>query len=146
MFKGVLGLVENGIPKSAEGTPLTEVQRKNIDDQKLRDLKAKNYLFQALDHSFLDSILNKDTINDIWDSLKQNYQGTSWVKRAQLQALRKEFEILHMKEGESVNDYFARTLTIANKMKANSDNKGDVAVVEKILWSMTPIYHLLYPC
>ena len=69
--------MENGIPKSAEGTPLTEVQRKNIDDQKLRDLKAKNYLFQALDHSFLDSILNKDTINDIWDSLKQNYQGTS---------------------------------------------------------------------
>nr|KYP33374.1 Retrovirus-related Pol polyprotein from transposon TNT 1-94 [Cajanus cajan] len=43
-----------------------------------------------------------------------------------------------MKEGESVNDYFARTLTIANKMKANREDKGDVAVVEKILRSMTP--------
>lgn len=37
-----------------------------------------------------------------------------------------------MKAGESVNEYFARTLSIANKMKANGEDKGDVAVVEKI--------------
>ena len=49
--------------------------------------------------------------------MKQKYQGSTRVKRAQLQALRKEFEVLQMKEGESVDAYFARTLTIANKMK-----------------------------
>ncbi|RVW15316.1 hypothetical protein CK203_085576 [Vitis vinifera] len=43
-----------------------------------------------------------------------------------------------MKEGEFMNEYFAQTLTIANKMKANGENKGDVIVVEKILRSMTP--------
>jgi len=46
-----------------------------------------------------------------------------------------------MKEGEFVNDYFAQTLTISNKMKANDENKGDVVVVvvvEKILRSVTP--------
>ena len=53
--------------------------------------------------------------------MKKKYQGTARVKRAQLQVLRKEFEILHMKEGESVNDYFARTLSIANKMTHNFD-------------------------
>jgi len=42
-----------------------------------------------------------------------------------------------MKQGESVNEYFARILTITNKMKANGENKGDVAVVEKILRFMT---------
>jgi hypothetical protein len=36
-----------------------------------------------------------------------------------------------------VNDYFAWALTIANKMKANGENKGDTAVVEKILRSLT---------
>jgi hypothetical protein len=69
--------------------------------------------------------------------MKQKFQGTTRVKRALLQALRKEFEILHMKAGESVNEYFARTLTIANKMKANGENKGDTVVVEKILRSLT---------
>ena len=101
-------------------------------------MKAKNYLFQALDRSILETILKKDTTKNIWDSLKQKYQGTTRVKRAHLQALRKEFELLHMKAGESVNEYFAQTLTIANKMKANGENKGDVIVVEKILRSMTP--------
>ncbi|CAL2266676.1 unnamed protein product [Prunus armeniaca] len=51
--------------------------------------------------------------------------GTTRVKCAQLQALQKEFEILHMKAGETVNEYFARTLTIANKRKAKHETLGD---------------------
>ena len=101
-------------------------------------MKVKNYLFQALDRSILETILNKDTAKNIWDSMKQKYQDSTRVKRAHLQALRKEFEMLHMKARESVNEYFARTLSIANKMKINGENKGDVKVVEKILRSMTP--------
>ena len=57
------GLVENGIPAVAEG--LTDAQRKNIEDQKLKNLKAKNYLFQAIDRSVLQTILNKDTTKNI---------------------------------------------------------------------------------
>ena len=67
--------MENGIPVVVEG--LTDAQRKNIKDQKLKDLKAKNYLFQAIDRSVLERILNKDTAKNIWDSLKQKYQGTT---------------------------------------------------------------------
>ena len=67
--------MENGIPAATEG--LTDAQRKNIEDQKLKDLKAKNYLFQAIDRSILQTILNKDTTKNIWDSLKQKYQGTT---------------------------------------------------------------------
>lgn len=97
-------IVENGVPQ--EDAALTDVERKVLADQKLKDLRAKNYLFQAIDHAVLETILTKDTAKGIWDSLKQKYQGNVRVKRAQLQALRKDFEILHMKEGESVNDFF----------------------------------------
>ena len=71
------GLVENGVPAVAEGAVLTDVQRKHIEDQQLKDLKAKNYLFQALDRSILETILNKKTAKDIWDSMKQKFQGTT---------------------------------------------------------------------
>jgi len=64
--------------------------------------------------------------------MKQKFQGTTRVKLAHLQTFRKEFEILHMKAGELVNEYFTKTFTIVNKMKANGENKGDIAVVEKI--------------
>lgn len=42
-------LLEAGIPAAAEGVELTEAQQKSIADQKLKDLKVKNYLFQAID-------------------------------------------------------------------------------------------------
>ena len=63
VFKRVL--VENGIPTAAKGVVLTYAQRKNIEDQKLKDLEAKNYLFQALDCSILETIINKDTSKHI---------------------------------------------------------------------------------
>ena len=63
-------LVETGITTAAEGTDLSKAQKKAIDEQKLKDLKAKNYMFQAIDHLILETILKKDTTKDIWDSLK----------------------------------------------------------------------------
>ncbi|KAG8474313.1 hypothetical protein CXB51_033967 [Gossypium anomalum] len=130
-------LVEIRISAAPVGTTLTEAQQRQFDEQRLNGLKAKNYLFQALDRSILEMILKKETSKDIWYSVKKKYQGSTRVKRAQLHALRKAFETLHMKAGETVNDYFTRTLTIANKMKANGENKSDRVVVEKILRSMT---------
>lgn len=45
--------------------------------------------------------------------------------------------MLNMKVGESVNEYFARTLTLVNKLRANRGKIDDVGVIEKILRSMT---------
>ena len=42
-----------------------------------------------------------------------------------------------MKVGEIKNEYFARTLTIANKMKANGETLGDVSIIENFLRSLT---------
>ena len=85
----------------------------------------------------METILNRDTSKGIWDSMKQKYQGSTKLKRAQLQALRRDFETLHMKEGETVNNYFGRTLTIANKMKTHGDSMSQTIINEKVLRSMT---------
>jgi RNase H-fold protein (predicted Holliday junction resolvase) len=42
-----------------------------------------------------------------------------------------------MKEGEKVNEYFARTLIIANKMKTHGEKMEQSVIIEKILRSMT---------
>ena len=55
------GLVENGIKEPKKDEVLTEVQLKNLEADKLKDLKAKNYLFQAIDRAILETILKKDT-------------------------------------------------------------------------------------
>lgn len=98
-------VVEFGVATPVVGELLTDTQQKELEGLKLKDLKAKNYLFQAIDQSILETILNKETSNDIWDSMKKKYQGSSKVKRAQLQALRKDFQTLQMNDDESVTSY-----------------------------------------
>ncbi|KAB2609997.1 hypothetical protein D8674_040817 [Pyrus ussuriensis x Pyrus communis] len=75
--------------------------------------------------------------------LKKKYQGSARVKRAQLQALKRDFESLQMKNGESVMEYFARTMGIANKMRIYGDMLDDGSIVEKILRSMAPKFNYI---
>uniref|UniRef100_A0A151UGG2 Retrovirus-related Pol polyprotein from transposon TNT 1-94 n=2 Tax=Cajanus cajan TaxID=3821 RepID=A0A151UGG2_CAJCA len=115
-----------------------EAQRKSVEEAKLKDLKVKNFLFQAIDREILETILDKGTSKAIWRSMQQKYQGSTKVKRAQLQALRREFELLAMKEGEKVDNYLGRTLNVVNKMKSNGEAmEQSTTVVSKILRSLT---------
>ncbi|XP_027910314.1 uncharacterized protein LOC114169374 [Vigna unguiculata] len=112
-------LVEDGIPTL--GATSTEVQRKSVANAQLKDLKVKNFLFQAIDREILETILDKSTSQAIWRSMQQKYQGSTRVKRDQLQDLRREFALLAIKDGEKVDSYLGRTLSVVNKMKSNGE-------------------------
>jgi len=68
--------------------------------------------------------------------MQQKYQGSTRVKCTQLQALRREFELLTMKDREKIDNYLRRTL-IVNKMKSNGEVMDSSIVVSKILRSLT---------
>ncbi|GMP36472.1 hypothetical protein CsSME_00008588 [Camellia sinensis var. sinensis] len=133
-------IVEFGVAEPATNIVLTDTQKIELEGRKLKDLKAKNYLFQVINRPILETILSKETAKDIWDSMKQKYLGFARVKRAQLQALRRDFETLQMKNGESVTSYYARTMEISNKMRFHGEKMDDVTIVEKILRSLTPTF------
>ena len=134
--------VSEGISSSAIGTSsASETQRKGVEEAKLKDIKVKNLLFQAIDREIMETILDKSTSKAIWDSMKQKYQGSTKVKKTQLQALRKEFEMLNINEGERIDSFIARTLTMVNKMKVNGENMQSSTVVRKVLRSLTPKFN-----
>jgi hypothetical protein len=70
--------------------------------------------------------------------MKKKYQGSTRVKHAQLQALRRDFETLQMKVGESITNYYVRTMEISNKMRFHGEKMDDGVIVEKILRSLAP--------
>ena len=135
-------LVEIGYTE-ASGSMQTDGQQKKNDEMKLKDLKVKNYLFQAIDRTVLDTILKKDTAKNIWDAMKKKFEGNARVKRSHLQALRREFETLEMRSGEGVTEYFSRVMTVANKMRIYGEDMQDVKVVEKILRSLTEKFNYI---
>ncbi|KAI3708939.1 hypothetical protein L2E82_38547 [Cichorium intybus] len=126
-------VIETGYKEPSEGEQLSAVQQKALDEAKLKDLKARNYLFQSIEKSILKTITQKETTKQLWESMKVKYQGNARVKRAQLQRLRRDFETLEMKMGESVTDYFGRVMVIANDMRNCGEHMDDVKIVEKIL-------------
>lgn len=104
--KEYLELIEPGYVETTSGVVSIKAQRNKNDEMKLKDLKIKNYLFQAIDRTVLDTILKKDTSKDIWDAMKKKFEGNARVKRSHLQALRREFETLEMRSSEGVTEYF----------------------------------------
>lgn len=116
--KELWSLVEEGITVVPQGREPTDAQARVIAAQQLKDKKVKNYLYQAIDREIMETILNDETSKQIWDSMKQKYKGSTRVKRAQLQGLKTELEMLRMKEGETINAYFGKVLSIAKRMKA----------------------------
>ncbi|CAM8923315.1 unnamed protein product [Rhodiola kirilowii] len=134
--KDFWGVIETAISaEAADG--LTAEQKKTQDDLKLKDLKAKNYLFASIDKTILKTISKKATTKDIWDSMMLKCQGNARVKKAQLNRLRRSFEVLMMKQGEPITDYFNRVMIIANEMRSCGEKLKDVKIVEKVLRTLT---------
>ncbi|CAL5202931.1 unnamed protein product [Lathyrus oleraceus] len=69
--------------------------------------------------------------------MKMKCQSNVRVKRDQLNRLRRDFEVLTMKHGESINDYFGRVMTVANDTRNYGEDVSDVKIVEKILRTFT---------
>ncbi|XP_020270667.1 uncharacterized protein LOC109845811 [Asparagus officinalis] len=130
-------VVQTGYKEPGEEEVLSTAYQKALDDAKLKDLKAKNYLFQSIDKSILKTITRKETAKQLWESMKVKYQGNARVQQAQLQRLRRSFKILEMKIGESITDYFRRVMIVANDMRNCGEDMPDVKIVEKVLRTLT---------
>ena len=65
------------------------------------------------------------------------------VKRAQLQALRRDFEVLEMKIAELVTDYFCRVIVVANDIRNYGEDIQDVKIIEKILRTLADKFNYI---
>lgn len=59
-------VVESGYSQPGADEVLTAAQKKTLEEAQLKDLKAKNYLFQSLDKSILKTITQKETSKQLW--------------------------------------------------------------------------------
>ncbi|XP_026440514.1 uncharacterized protein LOC113339436 [Papaver somniferum] len=75
-------------------------------------------------------------VKRVWDSLTSYYKGSDKVKKVRFQTLRKKYELLQMDSTELIKDFFSKTLSLVNEMKANGATIDDTAIIEKILHSL----------
>ncbi|XP_074362350.1 uncharacterized protein LOC141702590 [Apium graveolens] len=75
--------------------------------------------------------------------MKTKCQGNARVKKAQLNRLRRNFEVLEMQRDEPVADYFSRVMIIANDMRNCGEDMHDSKIVEKILRTLTDKWNFI---
>ena len=135
--KGLWSTIETGFEESSSSTVLTAEHAQQLEETKKDDHKVKHYVYQSIDRVTFEQILDRRTSKIIWESMKRKFGGNDRVKKSLLQKLRRDFEVLEMKESESVKKYFTRVLAVTNQMRSNGDIMNDSKVVEKILRTLS---------
>ncbi|KAA8542533.1 hypothetical protein F0562_023685 [Nyssa sinensis] len=77
-----------------------------------------------------------ETPKEIWEKLKEEYEGSQRVKNVKLLTLKREFDMHKMKEREIVKEYVGKLMEIVNKIKLFGEPFPDSKIVEKMLISL----------
>nr|XP_016445062.1 PREDICTED: uncharacterized protein LOC107770284 [Nicotiana tabacum] len=99
--------------------------------------KARNLLYNAISGEEYRKISSCDTAKEMWDKLEVTYEGTSKVKETHINMLVHDYELFHMKEGEYIEEMFARFSKIISDLKAFGKPYSSGDQVRKILRSLT---------
>ena len=114
----------------------TVAQMKNYEDAKSRKPKALTCLHSALSDVIFTRIMACETPKEVWEKLKEEFDGSDRVKAVKLLTLKREFEMLRMKEGDTVKEYSAKLIEIVNKVRLFGETFPDSRVVEKMMISL----------
>ena len=109
-----------------------------LKENKKKDNKALFFIQQAVHESIFSKIAAVTTAREAWLTLQIPYQGSSRVIIVKLQSLRRDFETLYMKSGESVQDFLSRAAAIVNQMRAYGEEVSNQTIVATVLRSLTP--------
>jgi hypothetical protein len=134
-FQDVLEIVNEGVSELA--TKENETQRTLHREQKKKDGKGLFIIHQCVDSNIFEKIIEEETAKGAWDTLKKIYGGDEKLKKVKLQALRKQFEMTQMNEGEIVADFFSRLVSLTNQMKSCGETVSNLQKVEKVLRALT---------
>nr|GEW44665.1 zinc finger, CCHC-type [Tanacetum cinerariifolium] len=111
---------------------MIEPNEKTEADNK-KDKTAIAFLYQALPEEQLLQIIKYKTAKAIWDALKIRHIGEERVQQARLQTLKSDFEMLHMKEDETINTFPGKLTTLVNKAASLGHTIEDQTLVRKLL-------------
>nr|GEX50276.1 putative zinc finger, CCHC-type [Tanacetum cinerariifolium] len=111
---------------------MIEPNEKTQADNK-KDKIAIAFLYQALPEEQLLQITKHKTVKAIWDALKTRHIGEERVQQARLQTLKSDFEMLHMKEDETIDTFTTKLTTLVNKAANLGHTMEDETLVRKLL-------------
>nr|GEZ52765.1 zinc finger, CCHC-type [Tanacetum cinerariifolium] len=119
-------LEANGLWEMIEPNEKTEADNK-------KGKTAIAFLYQALPKEQLLQITKYKTVKSIWEALKTRHLGEERVQQARLQTLKSDFEMLQIKEDETIDAFTKKLTTLVNKASSLGHIMEDETLVRKLL-------------
>ncbi|GKA65283.1 zinc finger, CCHC-type containing protein [Tanacetum coccineum] len=119
-------LEANGLWEMIEPNEKTQADNK-------KDKTAMAFLYQALPDVQLLQITKYKTAKTIWDALTTRHIREERIHKARLQTLKSDFEMLHMKEDETIDTFTTKLTTLVNKAASLGHTMEYETLVRKLL-------------
>ncbi|XP_071708518.1 uncharacterized protein [Rutidosis leptorrhynchoides] len=114
------------------------ITQDEVDEKK--NYTTKGIIYQTLPEDVLLQVSKHKNVKEVWESIKTRYVGAELVQKARLQTLRNEFQMLRMKENESINDFSGKINSIVAKFKSLGSTLEEEVIVRKFLNSVPMKY------
>ena len=107
------------------------------------NMMALDALTSAVPVEMASMLLGKETARDAWDSIRTTRIGDERVRKSTAQTVRREYEKLDFRDGESVEDFALRLTAIVSRLEILGDPEPPHKVVEKYLRCAKPRFKQL---
>ena len=128
--------VEVGEDPHPLGPDPSMTQIKQHEEMKARKPKGLTCIHSALSDAIFTRIMACESPKEAWDKLKAEFEGSNKVKVVKVLTLKREFEMIRMREGETVKEYSTKLLELVNKIRLFGEAVDDAKVVEKVMISL----------
>lgn len=98
-----------------------------------KDKMAMAAIYQGIPEDLLLSLAEKQMAKEVWEALKTMFMGADRVKTARVQTLKAEFEILSMKDTETIDEFTVKVNNVVSNIHALGDKIEEDYVVKKLL-------------
>ncbi|KAL6323788.1 hypothetical protein AAG906_002256 [Vitis piasezkii] len=106
------------------------------EEEEAKAPRALSYIHAAVSEPIFTRIIARETPKEAWDKLKEMYLGSDRTRQMQILNLKRQFEVLRMKDNEFIKEYVDRLMEVVNKIRLLGEDLTDQRVVEKVLVSL----------
>ncbi|XP_021631879.1 uncharacterized protein LOC110629277 [Manihot esculenta] len=114
----------------------TVTQIKAHSEECAKGFKAMSCLHSFVSDVIFTRIMACESAKEAWDRLKEELQGSESLRQITILNLRREFEVLKIKESKTLKEYIDRLMAMVNKIRLLAEDLIDKRVEEKVLMSL----------
>ncbi|EOY08837.1 Uncharacterized protein TCM_024078 [Theobroma cacao] len=114
----------------------TQAQVKQYVEDIAKRYRALSFKHSTVSESVFNRIMGCETANEALSKLEKEFLGSARSKQVRLQNLRRKYELLRMKENQTIGEFVEDLMKLVNQIRLMGDSLIDLKVVEKIMLSL----------